>query len=325
MLRFILRRLAIIPVALLLIHFLGFGYAHLARPLRAARNPFFASLANPEPLLPTYQHYLENARHLDFGTLPTSPSIEEPIVTVIARAGVASLGLMAIALALSTLVGLALGLLAVRPEPPRIRKWLTIISTVGLAMPSFYIGSLFIWALITYLLRSAYGTQLPLPIRGFGWDKHLVLPTLALMARPTVQIAQVTSELLRDELEKMYVVAARSVGFAWREILRRNALRNIIASVILSIAGSVRLLVGELIVVEWLFEWPGLGRLLASTLIPAGTSTPTQAPLFLNPSAVAAVLMVFAALFLITDFIAASLIRIADPRLRISEEEEARA
>ena len=45
MLRFIIRRLAIIPVALLLIHFLGFGYAHLARPLRAARNPFFASLA----------------------------------------------------------------------------------------------------------------------------------------------------------------------------------------------------------------------------------------------------------------------------------------
>jgi ABC-type dipeptide/oligopeptide/nickel transport system permease component len=47
--------------------------------------------------------------------------------------------------------------------------------------------------------------------------------------------------------------------------------------------------------------------------------------LFLNPSAVAAVLMVFAALFLITDFIAATLVRIADPRLRISEEKGAHA
>jgi peptide/nickel transport system permease protein len=321
LIRFILRRLAVIPIALLLVHFLGFGYAHLARPLRAARNPFFASLADPEPLLPTYKNYLQNALHLDFATIPTSPGVDEPLFTAIGRASVASLGLMAIALVLSTLIGLLLGLLSVRPAPPRIARWLTILSTIGLAMPSFYIGSLLVWALISYLLRGGFGTQLPLPIRGFGWDKHLVLPTLALMARPTAQIAQVTAELLREELEKQYVVAARSVGFTWRVILRRNALHNIVASVILSIAGSVRLLVSELIVVEWLFVWPGLGRLLASTLIPASTSTPTQAPLFLNPSAVAAVLMVFAGLFLTTDFIAAFLVRVADPRLRSPIEE----
>lgn len=321
MTRFILRRLAVIPIALLLVHFLGFGYAHLARPMRAARNPFFASLADPAPLLPTYENYLQNALRLDFGTIPTNTSLEEPVFTAIGRASVASLGLMTIALVLSTLVGLLLGLLSVRPAPPRIARWLTIFSTIGLAMPSFYIGSLFVWASLSYLLRGGFGTQLPLPIRGFGWDKHLVLPTLALMARPSVQIAQVTAELLRDELDKQYVVAARSVGFTWRVILRRNALRNILASVILSIAGSVRLLVGELIVVEWLFVWPGLGRLLASTLIPASTSTPTQAPLFLNPPAVAAVLMIFAGLFLMTDFVAALLVRIADPRLRTTTEE----
>lgn len=323
--RFILRRFAVIPVALVLIHFLGFGYAHLARPLRAARNPFFATMADPEPLLPTYRGYLENALNLDFGVLPTSASQQEPVVTVIARASVASFGLMTIALFLSTLLGLFLGMLAVRVAPPRVSRWLTVISTVGLAMPSFYIGSLFVWALISYLLKGGFGTQLPLPIRGFGWDKHLVLPTLALMARPAVQIAQVTAEFLKDELDKQYVVAARSVGYTWRAIRRRNALANILASVILSIAGSVRLLVGELIVVEWLFRWPGLGRLLASTLIPAATSTPQQAPLFLNPSAIAAVLMVFAALFLVIDFVAAILVRVVDPRLRTSEEEPAYA
>ncbi len=325
MVRFISRRLAIIPIVLLLIHFLGFSYAHLARPLRAARNPFFASMADPEPLLPTYQDYLQNALHLDFGTIPTSPSVQEPVFAAISRASVASLGLMAIALILSSLIGLLLGLLAVRPEPPRLAKWLTLISTIGLAMPSFYIGSLFVWALISYLFIGGYGTQLPLPIRGFGWDKHLVLPTLALMARPTVQIAQVTAELLRDELDKMYVVAARSVGHTWGAILRRKAMSNILASVVLSIAGSVRLLVGELIVIEWLFEWPGLGRLLASTLIPARTSTPIQAPLFLNPAAVAAILMVIAGIFLVTDFIAAVLVRAVDPRLRAPEEEKAYA
>jgi peptide/nickel transport system permease protein len=188
-------------------------------------------------------------------------------------------------------------------------------------MPSFYIGSLFVWLLISYLLKGGYGTQLPFPIRGFGWDRHLVLPVLALMALPTVRIAQVTAELLKDELDKQYVVAARSVGYTWRAILRRNALHNIVASVILSVASAVRLLVSELIVIEWLFEWPGLGRLLASTLIPSGISSPVQAPMFLNPAAVAGVLAVFAALFLITDLIAAALVRLADPRLRTHEEE----
>jgi peptide/nickel transport system permease protein len=186
---------------------------------------------------------------------------------------------------------------------------------MGLAMPSFYIGSLFVLALLTVLIRG-YSDQLYFPIRGFGWDNHLVLPTLALMARPTVQIAQVTAELLKDELSKQYVVAARSVGFTWRAIRWRLALRNIIAAIILSIASSVRLLVGELIVVEWLFGWPGLGRLLASTLIPGMTSSTVQAPLFLDPRIVAAVLTVFAALFLLTDFIAAFLVRLSDPRLR---------
>ncbi len=325
MTRFILRRLAIIPVALLLVHFLGFSYAHLARPLRAARNPYFASMADPAPLLPTYKDYLQNALHLDFGTIPTSPSVQEPLLSAVARMAVASLGLLAIALLLSTLVGLLMGLRAVRPDPPRMSNWLTVVSTVGLAMPSFYIGSLFVLATLMYLLRGGFGTELLLPIRGFGWDEHLVLPTLALMARPTVQIAQVTAELLAEELHKQYVVAARSVGFTWRTILGRNALRNILASVILSIAGSVRLLVGELIVVEWLFVWPGLGRLLASTLIPSGTSTPLQAPLFLDPRVVAAVLVAFAGLFLMTDFIAAILVRVADPRLRSPGEGGAHA
>jgi peptide/nickel transport system permease protein len=202
-----------------------------------------------------------------------------------------------------------------------VSNWLTIFSTVGLAMPSFYIGSLFVFGLLAYVLRGGYGTQLPLPMRGFGWDEHLVLPALALMARPTVQIAHVTAELLVEELDKQYVFAARSLGHTWHAILGQKALRNILASVILSVAGSVRLLVGELIVIEWLFVWPGLGRLLALALIPAGTSSPSQAPLFLNPPLVAAVLLVFAGAFLVTDLAAATLVRAVDPRLRAAEEE----
>jgi ABC-type dipeptide/oligopeptide/nickel transport system permease component len=91
-----------------------------------------------------------------------------------------------------------------------------------------------------------------------------------------------------------------------------------LAAVILTIAGSVRLLVGELILVEWLFQWPGLGRLLGWTLVPPLLSSSSGGPLFLNPPVVAAVLTIFATIFLVTDFVAAVLARVVDPRLRTS-------
>jgi ABC-type dipeptide/oligopeptide/nickel transport system permease component len=69
------------------------------------------------------------------------------------------------------------------------------------------------------------------------------------------------------ELGKQYIIAARSFGHTWHDIRLRQAMRNIIATVILTIAKTFRILVGELVVVEWLFNWPGLGRMLASTLV----------------------------------------------------------
>lgn len=318
MIRFILRRLAIIPVALSLVHFMGFAYAHLAGPLRAARIPYIFIQLDPPPLWPTYRDYVQSVARLDLGPMPGS---SESLASAMSRAAVNSLGLLALALVLSVLAGLFLGLRAARSDPPRVSQWLTLASTLGLAMPGFYVGSLFIVASVSYLRLQGANAQAPFPLQGFGWDKHLVFPTLALMVRPTMQIARVTSSLLVDELGKQYALAARSFGHSQRAIRWRLASRNILAPVTLTIASSLRLLVGELILVEWLFRWPGLGRLLAWTLVPTRLTSDAGSPLFLNPSVVAAVLTIIATLFLCSDFIAALLARILDPRLRAPEEE----
>jgi peptide/nickel transport system permease protein len=314
--RFVLRRLAVIPAALLLVHLLGFAYAHVAGPIRAARTPYVFVQPDAPPLIETYGSYMEQAIRLDFGRVPGA---EESLGNVILDATIASLGLLVLALVFGVLMGVFLGFRAVKINPPRTSQWLTLFSTIGLAMPSFYIGTLFVVASISYVLWKGPGTQTPFPIRGFGWDIHLVIPTLALMVLPTVQIARVTSGLLVEELGKEYVLAARSLGHTWRAVRGRLALRNILATLILTIAGSIRLLVGELILIEWLFQWPGLGRLLGWTLIPPLLSSSGGSPLFLNPPVVAAVVTVLAAVFLVTDFIAAVLARVVDPRLRTPE------
>jgi len=320
---FILRRILFIPIALIIVNFLAFSYAHYARPIRAERTPYVQAF-EAGPLLPAYKEYVQKTIKLDFSMEVNVPgrrtgpiSLEETLTSAI----IASLGLLAVAIVLSVMFGLFFGFAAVKNDPPGVARWMTFFSTVGLAMPSFYIGSLLILIMVFYVLTRGPGTEMFLPLDGFGWDKHLILPVVALMARPTVQMAQTTANLLSGELSKQYVVAARSVGYTWRSIRNSYALRNIIAPVILTIAGLLRFTVGELVIIEWLFKWPGLGRLLGWTLVPAQLTSTSGSPLFLNPAVMATVVVLIAALFLITDITAAILVRVFDPRLRIPDGE----
>ncbi len=319
--RFILRRLILIPILLLLVNFLGYSYAHLVLPGRLARTPYVGPPPETGPLLPAYLEYLGGALQFDLGATPVGRE-RLTLTEEVGNAFSASLGLLGLALPLSVLLGLPLGMLAARHEPRGIARWFTFLSAAGLAMPGFYVGNLLILAVLAFVLLRITGTRAPIPVYGFGWDLHLVLPVLALITRPIVQIAQLTAGMLTDELGKRYVVTARSIGYPWRMIRWRHVLRNALSSITGAVAGSTRLLMAELIVIEWLFGWPGLGRLLARTLIPpAVTSQVESMPLFLNPTVVATVLTAFAAFFLVVDLASAIIARIADPRLRATEEE----
>jgi peptide/nickel transport system permease protein len=313
-LRYTLRALALLAPALFLAHFFGYAFGHLVAPLHAARSPLFVVSVDRTPLLESYGAYMQRAAGLDLGPLPGSPS-GESIASAVGRAALNSLGLLAIAMGLSVAVGVGLGLAAVRDRPPRIATWLTGAATVGLAVPTFFFGVLGVSAAIMLLIY-APGQFLILPLEGYGWDNHLVLPVLALMLRPTAQIAQVTAGMLVAELGRQYVTTARSLGVDERRIARRHVLRNALPSVVATIAGSLRLTAGELIVVETLFYWPGLGRLIAQTLIPANNSIAGEAALFLSPPVVGAALALFAALFLLANTAAGLLTRALDPRLR---------
>jgi peptide/nickel transport system permease protein len=198
------------------------------------------------------------------------------------------------------------------------------VTTFGLAMPSFYLGSLVIVGYIYYAIWAGPDRQLiEIPVQGFGWDLHLVFPVLVLMGRPVVQIAQVTAELLIAEYDKEYVVAGRAYGHTWRSIRIRYALRNSLVPILANVVNSYRLLLGELILVEYLFAWPGLGRLMASALVPPNIVGVGAQPglLFMDPILIASLVAIFATFFLVGDLISAIMSRQVDPRLRRLEEE----
>jgi len=323
MMRFFLRRLIVIPIVLALVNFIGFTYAHAAQRFHAAQNPWGAGSDEAPPILPLYVDYARGLLRGDWGKMPVG--VSETVAQGLWRAGGVSLGLLALAFAFSAVIGLLLGLRAVRTGTAGVAAWLIPVSTIGLAAPSFYIGALFIAATVFYLLRAGPEARSPLPLGGFGWDIHLVLPVMALVARPAAQIAQVTASLLSGEIGQQYVIAARSRGNSWARVRWKHALRNVLAPVILAMAGSLRLLAGELILVEWLFAWPGLGRLLALALIPPNVASPGglegHTVYFLHPELVAALVPTFAFIFLAVDTSASTLARWADPRLRGVEAE----
>jgi peptide/nickel transport system permease protein len=296
---------------LLFANFIGFAFAFANSPVVSGNNPYSRGATNVPPVLPAYWEYLQTVLRGDFGATATS----EPVLQTISRFGSASLGLIGISLTLSILIGIALGRLSVRRNRAGIAPWLTFTSTIGLALPSFYVAILLI---SLFLLLFLYGTsaKTPLiPFQGFGWDAHLILPVLALMFQPTVKIARVTGGLLSEEMEKQYVTAGLSFGHSFRVMKSRYAFRAILAPVLLTIAASLRLMIAELIIIERLFNWPGIGRLIGSALsVGAGSSD------LLAPPLIAALLTVLVATFLITDFIATFFARLIDPRLRAESE-----
>ncbi|NJN17643.1 MAG: ABC transporter permease [Oscillochloris sp.] len=314
MLRSTLRSLALLPLFLALAHFFGFAFGHLVAPIQAAANPLYVTQVSREPLLERYAAYVSGFARLDFGTLPAQAGAT-PIITVLLNAIGASLGLFVIAGVLSILAGITLGLLAVRDRPPRVAGWLPSVAALGLATPTFFFAVLGIAFVIMFLIW-APGRVLLLPLEGYGWDRHLVLPVIALMLRPTAQIAQVTANAMVNELSRQYVVTARSIGVAERRIVWRHTLRNAVPAIVATIATALRFSAGELIVIESLFYWPGIGLLAAQTLIPANNSVVPETALFLNPPLLGGVLLLAAALFLLINLCADLIVQFVDPRLR---------
>ncbi len=318
--RFLLRRLILLPVVLILLNFVGFIYASQAIRVHQAQGPFGRREEPPAPLIQAYLDYAQGLLRLNFGEMPIGAGLE---VGEFVRSGLgASIGLFGLAFLVSLLIGLPLGRAAVQLDPPRSRHWLTGLATLGLAVPGFYIGTL----LVSLLLIQVSKTDLDpvLPVSGFGWDLHLVMPLIALAIRPTVQVARVTAGLLTEELGKRYITAARGFGHTWRVIVREKALKNILAPLFLAISSAFRLSVAELVLVEYLFDWPGIGRMLARTLVSPSTAGPGGlhgiTVYFLHPPLMAALLPLFGLLFYLVDTIASALARRVDPRMDAHEE-----
>ncbi|NEC17439.1 ABC transporter permease [Streptomyces parvus] len=244
-----------------------------------------------DPLLSQLGHYLAGAARGDLGT---SYAKDAPVVPLILDRLPATAALAAVALIVELVVGAAWGAWeALRPK----RSWLLATLHVGLlSVPAFSLG-------FALLLLFAY--QFPLfPIDGGTGVTKIVLPgvTLGILGAP--YYANVVRDSMRSSLASPYVRTAVSKGLGRRRIVFRHVARNSVSPVITLLGMDVAIFFSNVVFVEKIFAWPGVGLLQTEAF------ANLDRPLLTGTVVVVAVIVVLSNL-------AADVVRMfIDPRIR---------
>lgn len=290
------------------------GYV-LTTWVRAQRNlPNTIESVGPVSLSRSWASYALALPGGDWGVIPFA--VPRPVRDVVLGALPRSLLLLGVTLLVASVAGVVLGLASIDSKRGTTKTSALMASLAGFSMPGFYLGIVMIEGMLQLSRVLGQPGQPLLPASGFGWRAHLVLPVIALAARPAAEVARLVAELVSEEMGREYMRMAAAKGRSRRSALVRHAFPNVAATAAVAMGGTLRYVISSLIVVELLFSWQGLGMRLAQALTPRTDGRPSEAML-LHPETVAALLTVFAALYLaaglLTDFAA----RASDPRQRM--------
>jgi ABC-type dipeptide/oligopeptide/nickel transport system permease subunit/ABC-type lipoprotein export system ATPase subunit len=226
---------------------------------------------------------------------------ETTVAELLGRSLDKSLVLLFVAVGLGGLIGVPLGIGAATVRRSHLSLVFLVLSIVGISIPSFFMAFLLQILEIQYCRHT--GRAL-LPLGGFGWDRHIVLPALVLAARPIAQMARVSFVALTQVLDADYVRTARAKGLRARLVLIRHALPNAGVPILTALGTSLRLSLSSLPVVEVIFAWPGLGMLLLQATQQYQVETAT------------ATILCLGLLFIVVNMGLERLYRVVDPRLR---------
>lgn len=208
-----------------------------------------------EPLLVQYGLWLLKFVRLDFGS---SYITGQPVMDVILTGLPATLELAVGALIVMLVVSIPLGSLSALYRNSWIDQLSRILSILGAAVPSFWLGLIFI---------DVFGVRLNwLPIMGRdGWIT-LILPSLTLgLAISSVYVRLLRSSLL-DSLSQEFIRAARARGLSEKRIFSVHAFRHSLPPVITFFGVSLGSLIGGVLVIEVLFAYPGVGKLVVDAI-----------------------------------------------------------
>jgi len=218
----------------------------------------------------------------------------------------ATLQLAFAALLIAVAIGMPLGVLAAVKNGSWIDRVVMVFAMVGISAPSFWIGLNFILIFSVTLRWFPTGGYVPLTEDFIEGVRHLILPALALGINQAALIARMTRSSVLDVLRQDYVRTARSKGVSEQRVIWRHMLKNAMNPVLTVIGISFGVLMSGTVIVETVFTYPGLGRLVVLAV------QRRDYPL------VQGVLLLAAGLYMLINLIVDLLYVVFDPRIQYS-------
>jgi peptide/nickel transport system permease protein len=215
---------------------------------------------------PIYVQYWRWASRILRGDLGQSLVMERPVGPIIADALGASAILAACSFVFVATIGIALGVIAAVRQNKAVDHGISIFTYVGISVPEFF------WGIVLIIVFARYLNWLPPGGRGDASDSmltrisYLVLPTATLTFTLIAHVSRMTRSSMIETLRTQYVRNARAKGLPERVVILRHALRNALLPTITVLAVDIGWLIGGIVVVETVFSYPGLGRLMIYAL-----------------------------------------------------------
>ena len=210
-----------------------------------------------DPLPTRFAKYIV---HTATGDLGTSFRTREPVTQLIAARVWPSLKLVFAAMTFAITVGVTLGFLAALRPGSLIDTAAMVSAISGLSLSQFWFG-----LMLMYLFALTLG-WLPSFGYGEGGVRNLILPAVALGVGPMALLARTTRAAVLDVLNADFVRTARSKGMSERLVVKWHVLRNALVLVVTIVGLQFGSLMGQAVVVEKLFAWPGVGSLMVDSV-----------------------------------------------------------
>ena len=238
----------------------------------------------------------------DLGTFQRQGGTFE-VIEVMQDMYIKSMGLMGVALAAAAALGFLVGGFIALTRHRHLIAPLLTLTILGVSIPSFF-GGFILQRTVAYY-KDDYEFLRKLTLVGFDWDfRHMFLPVLVLSARPLAYITRSAFISLEHVMKEDFIRTAYAKGLRERWIVLDHAFRNIAVPVLTTLGVSLRFSLSSLPVVEFLFNWPGIGLGLITAIN--------------NRNQILVVALAFALGITIqlVNFLLDIIYRIVDPRIR---------
>lgn len=275
MLRYAINRILIVIPLLLALSVLLFLYVHavpgdpIAGMLGPNGSPELIAQIRADRGLdrPLYVQYWEWISGLVHGDLGVSLLSGQKITPIVVDRIPATFQLTFVSLFFTVLIGLPAGFLAGKYRGSWIDKVLSPAALLGLSMPVFWIGTLLILVLAVQLRWLPTGGYVPFAESPLESLRLTLMPALALGIHLSPFLARMVRATTIELQQEQFVVQARMKGLRSHTITYRYLLRNAIVPVLVVLGLQLGTLLGGQVIVEQLFNWPGVGRLLVEGAI----------------------------------------------------------